>query len=227
MSYYRSQWISMESCREIISCHAWLCCYWWRTVFTCCSEAFNSCARWQWGHVSTITCQKALGNSDSKFWASSVHFKLLNWNLAFLSSCYRALHLAVLNARQEVVQSLLDIMASLPESFVSEYNFLRQVSHCFILKLLIFWIIYLQPHSLSNWHHFRVMENNLVSQPYQGMIEEYSCCPWLLQISSFWAPWLDMMPLSFHTSALHSPVSFSALLRPSRRIVLIAVSFIF
>lgn len=37
-----------------------------------------------------------------------------------------ALHLAVLNARQEVVQSLLDIMASLPESFVSEYNFLRQ-----------------------------------------------------------------------------------------------------
>lgn len=170
MSYYRSQWISMESCWEIISCHAWLCCYWWRTVFTCCSEAFNSCARWQWGHVSTITYQKALGNSDSKFWASSVHFKLLNWNLAFLSSCYRALHLAVLNARQEVVQSLLDIMASLPESFVSEYNFLRQVSHCFILKLLIFWIIYLQPHSLSNWHQFRVMENNMVSQPYQGMI---------------------------------------------------------
>ena len=40
-----------------------------------------------------------------------------------------ALHLAVINSQQEVVQCLIDIMAGLPESYISEYNFLRQVSH--------------------------------------------------------------------------------------------------
>ena len=39
-----------------------------------------------------------------------------------------ALHLAVINSQQEVVQCLIDIMAGLPESYISEYNFLRQVS---------------------------------------------------------------------------------------------------
>lgn len=38
-----------------------------------------------------------------------------------------ALHLAVINSQQEVVQCLLEIMAGLPESYISEYNFLRQV----------------------------------------------------------------------------------------------------
>ncbi|KAJ7381566.1 Nuclear factor NF-kappa-B p105 subunit [Desmophyllum pertusum] len=37
-----------------------------------------------------------------------------------------ALHLAVINSQQEVVQCLIDIMAGMPESYVSEYNFLRQ-----------------------------------------------------------------------------------------------------
>lgn len=45
--------------------------------------------------------------------------------LSFIS----ALHLAVINSQQEVVQCLIDIMAGLPESYISEYNFLRQVSH--------------------------------------------------------------------------------------------------
>lgn len=45
--------------------------------------------------------------------------------LSFIS----ALHLAVINSQQEVVQCLINIMAGLPESYISEYNFLRQVSH--------------------------------------------------------------------------------------------------
>lgn len=37
-----------------------------------------------------------------------------------------ALHLAVIHSQQEVIHCLLDVMAGLPESFVNEYNFLRQ-----------------------------------------------------------------------------------------------------
>ncbi|XP_078366707.1 nuclear factor NF-kappa-B p105 subunit-like [Oculina patagonica] len=37
-----------------------------------------------------------------------------------------ALHLAVINSQQEVVQCLIDVMAGLPDSYISEYNFLRQ-----------------------------------------------------------------------------------------------------
>lgn len=40
----------------------------------------------------------------------------------------RALHLAVINSQQEVIQCLVDVMAGLPESYVNEFNFLRQVS---------------------------------------------------------------------------------------------------
>ena len=40
----------------------------------------------------------------------------------------RALHLAVINCQQEVIQCLLEVMASVPESYVSEFNFLRQVN---------------------------------------------------------------------------------------------------
>lgn len=39
----------------------------------------------------------------------------------------RALHLAVINSQQEVIQCLVDVMAGLPESFVNEFNFLKQV----------------------------------------------------------------------------------------------------
>lgn len=37
-----------------------------------------------------------------------------------------ALHLAVINSQQEVIQCLVDVMAGLPESFVNEFNFLKQ-----------------------------------------------------------------------------------------------------
>lgn len=43
----------------------------------------------------------------------------------------RALHLAVINSQQEVIQCLIDVMAGLPESYVNELNFLRQVSKDF------------------------------------------------------------------------------------------------
>ena len=41
----------------------------------------------------------------------------------------RALHLAVINSQQEVIHCLIEVMAGLPESYVNEFNFLRQVSH--------------------------------------------------------------------------------------------------
>ncbi|XP_073234456.1 nuclear factor NF-kappa-B p105 subunit-like [Porites lutea] len=37
-----------------------------------------------------------------------------------------ALHLAVINSQQEVIQCLVEVMAGLPETFVNEFNFLRQ-----------------------------------------------------------------------------------------------------
>lgn len=37
-----------------------------------------------------------------------------------------ALHLAVINSQQEVIRCLLDVMAGLPETYINEYNFLRQ-----------------------------------------------------------------------------------------------------
>ena len=50
----------------------------------------------------------------------------------------RALHLAVINSQQEVIQCLVEVMAGLPETFVNEFNFLRQVSsnYCFLRLLL-------------------------------------------------------------------------------------------
>ena len=61
-----------------------------------------------------------------------LHIYILYKCRVVLSSCTvssnSALHLAVINSQQEVVQCLLDIMAGLPESYISEYNFLRQVS---------------------------------------------------------------------------------------------------
>lgn len=50
----------------------------------------------------------------------------------------RALHLAVINSQQEVIQCLVEVMAGLPETFVNEFNFLRQVSsnYCFLTLLL-------------------------------------------------------------------------------------------
>ena len=50
----------------------------------------------------------------------------------------RALHLAVINSQQEVIQCLVEVMAGLPETFVNEFNFLRQVSsNCCFLTLLL------------------------------------------------------------------------------------------
>lgn len=61
---------------------------------------------------------------------------ILSWLLIFLFN--RALHLAVINSQQEVMQCLVEVMAGLPETFVNEFNFLRQVSsnYCFLTLLL-------------------------------------------------------------------------------------------
>ena len=62
---------------------------------------------------------------------------ILSWLLIFLFN--RALHLAIINSQQEVIQCLVEVMAGLPETFVDEFNFLRQVSsnYCLILTLLL------------------------------------------------------------------------------------------